>query len=241
MPLVNVSDTTIYYETFGNGKPLVIIPGWGTEITTILPLIEKFALDYRVIAVDNRGTGRSGKPDSPYSIEQMADDLVAVLDALEIPKAHILGLSMGGMIAQMAAAKYPGRVDRLILHVSFTRIPFLVKTLMNMMRYLPGAKKKMKEGMAVILGQKYPPTEESFRRQGEAVASFDARTILSQIRAPTLIVNASHDPFVPKKITRELTEGIPGARLVLLDGDHRVARNHPDDFMKPVLAFLEEN
>ncbi len=238
MPLVNVKDICIHYEVFGEGEPLVFIPGWGTEITTVARLTEIFSAHFQVIAIDNRGSGRSGKPDVPYSIEQMADDAVAVLDALGIQHAHVIGLSMGGMIAQMIAAKYPDRVDRVVLHVTFTRIPLLVRTMMNLMQYLPGSRKKMEEGMALILGQQYPPTPESFRRQGEAVAAFDARTIHCRIRAPTLIVNGTRDPFVPVKISRELAAGIAGARLVLVDGDHTMAKSRPELLVEPALAFL---
>lgn len=241
MPYVTVTDTRIYYEVSGTGEPLLFITGWGTEITTMAPLIERFASHFQVIAVDTCGTGRSDKPDVPYSIEQMADDAVAVLDAHGTERAHVIGLSMGGMIAQMIAAKYPERVDRLVLNVTFTRIPFLVRTLMNLMLWLPGSKKKMEEGMAVILGQKYPPTPESFRRQGDAVAAFDARKILGRIQAPTLIINADKDPFVPQKISRELARGIPGARLILLEGDHLITRTHQDRVVSLAVDFFTEN
>lgn len=238
MPFVRVSDIRIHYEVSGNGEPLLFIPGWGTEITTMAAVIEKFSSHFRIIAIDNRGTGRSGKPDAPYSIEQMADDAVAVLDALGVQHAHVLGLSMGGMIAQMFAAKYPDRVNRLVLVVAFTRITFLVRTMMNLMRILPGSKKRMEEGMTLILGQNYPPTPESFRRQGEAVAAFDARPILGRIRAPACVINAARDQFVPRKISRELARGITGARCILLDGDHSIVRTEPDLVVGLAVEFL---
>jgi len=210
------------------------------EITSVSARISDFAQKYQVIAVDNRGTGRSSKPDTPWSIEDMADDTVDILDALGIQRAHILGLSMGSLIAQMIAAKYPDRVNGLVLHAGFTRIPFMVKTMMNLMQYLPGSKKKIEEGMALIFGQNYPPTPASFRRQGEAVASFDGRKYLGRIKAPTLIVNGSKDLFVPLKITRELAAGITGAKLVLVDGDHSFSRTEPELLQIPVLEFLAE-
>jgi len=230
----------MYYEIRGEGAPLVYIPGWGTEITTVSEQIADFAKKFRVIAIDKRGTGRTDKPDEPYSIEQMADDTIGLLDALGIRRAHILGISMGSMVAQDIAAKYPYRVNGLVLHVGFTRIPFMIKALMNLMMYLPGSKKKVEEGMATILGQKYPPTPESFRRQGEAVAQFDGRKVIGKIRAPTMIVNASKDQFVPMKITRELAEGIPGAKLVIVDGDHSISWTNPKLLLTQVAGFLED-
>jgi len=239
MPFVKVSDITLYYEIHGEGAPLVYIPGWGTEITTVSEQITDFAKKFRVIAIDKRGTGRTDKPDVPYTIEQMADDTIGLMDALKIRRAHILGISMGSMVAQEIAAKYPDRVNGLVLHLGFTRIPLVVKIMMNLMLYLPGSKKKMEEGMATILGQKYPPTPESFRRQGEAVAQFDGRNVIGKIRAPTLIVNASKDQFVPMKITRELAEGIPGAKLILVDGDHSISWTNPELLLTQVAGFLE--
>lgn len=238
MPLINVNDIGIYYEIHGAGEPLVLLPGWGTEITTVSGLIVDFAREHQVIAIDNRGAGRSGKPDTPYSIEMMADDTIGVLDALGIRRAHMFGISMGSMIAQMIAAKYPERVNGLILHVGFTRIPFLARAIMSVTQYLPGAKKKMEEGMAMILDQDYPPTPESFRRQGEAVARFDGREVIGRIRAPTLIVNGTKDQFVPVKISRELAAGIAGAKLVLVEGDHLFATTQREKLMEPALDFL---
>ena len=239
MPIVHVNNIDMYYEIHGEGSPLIYIPGWGTEITTVSVQIADFARKFRVIAIDKRGTGRTDKPEELYSIEQMADDTIGIMDAAGIARAHILGISMGSMVAQEIAAKYPDRVNGLVLHVGFTRIPFVIKTLMNLMLYLPGSKKKMEEGMATILGQKYPPTHESFRRQGEAVAQFDGRKVIGKIRAPTLIVNCSKDQFVPMKITRELANGIPGAKLVLVDGDHSISWTNPELLLTQVAGFLE--
>ena len=238
MPYVKVNDITMYYEIHGEGEPLVLIPGWGGEISSIAGLIADFARDYQVIAIDNRGTGRTDKPDSPWSIETMADDIAGVLDTLGIQRTHIVGISMGSMIAMMIAAKYPDRVNGLVLHVGFTRITFLVKTIMNLIPYLPGGKKKMDAGMAAILGQKYPPTPASFRRQGEAVVAFDGRKYLGRIRAPTIVINATRDQFVPQTISRELAGGIAGARLILLDGDHTISRTNPELFVGLAHEFL---
>jgi len=238
MPIVNAGDIEIYYEIYGDGEPLVYIPGWGKEITSESEGIAGFSSTYRVIAIDNRGTGRSSKPDMPYSIEQMADDTIGLLDSLGVSRTHVFGKSMGSMIAQMIAAKYPERVNGLVLHVAFTRIPFVVRTFMTLMRYLPGSRKRMEEGMAVLLGQRYPPTPESFRRQGEAVSRFDGRTVLGRIRAPTLIVNGTRDPFVPVKISWELAHGISGAKLILVDGDHLFGATQRERLIEPALDFL---
>lgn len=239
IPISKVSDIHMFYTIQGTGDPLVIIPGWGRDLSAIDELIKDLSTKYQVIAIDNRGAGRSDKPDKPYSIEQMADDLIGLLDVLGIQRTNILAMSMGSMIGQVVAAKYPDRVQVLIIHVGFTRIPFMIKVFMNLMRFLPGSKRKIKEGMDMIFGQKYPPTSESFRRQGEAVARFDGRKYLSQIKAPTLIINGKRDLFVPEKISRELADGIPGAELILFDGEHDIWMSQREVLLIPVLNFLD--
>jgi len=241
MPFIKVSDITMYYEIHGEGEPLLLLPGWGTEISTVSGLIADLARNYQVIAIDNRGTGRSSRPDIPWTIEQMADDTVGILDATGFRNAHILAISMSTMIALTIAAKYPERVNGMVFHVGFHRIPFLTKIIMTILPHLPGMKKKMEEGMnSMILGQKYPPTRESFRLQGVAVSAFDGREYLGRITAPTLIINCTRDPFVTVKISKELAAGITGARLILADGDHLIARLHPELLVTPVLEFLAE-
>jgi pimeloyl-ACP methyl ester carboxylesterase len=239
MPIVHVNTIEIYYEIHGEGAPLVLLPGWGTEITTLSGLIEDFARHYCVIAIDNRGTGRSSRPENPWSIEEMADDTISVLDALGISRAHIFGMSMGSMIALAVSAKNPDRVNGLVLHVAFHRIPFVTRTMMTILPHLPGMKKKMEAGLnSMILRQNYPPTRESFRLQGLAVSSFDGRKYLSRIKAATLIINGTRDPFVTIKLSKELAGGIAGARLILADGDHLIARMHPELLVAPMVEFL---
>ncbi len=102
MPTVSC-DINIYYEDHGKGEPLLLIAGWGTDLTCWQFQIPEFSTKHRVIAFDNRGAGRTDAPDEPYSFRMMADDAVGLLDALGIGQAHILGVSMGGCIAQEIA------------------------------------------------------------------------------------------------------------------------------------------
>ena len=112
---------------------------------------------------------------------------------------------------------------------------------MTILPHLPGMKKKMEAGMnSMILGQKYPPTRESFRLQGVAVSAFDGRKYFGRIKAPTLIINGTRDPFVTVKISNELARGIAGARLILADGDHLIARMHPELLVTPMVEFLAD-
>ncbi|WP_342676689.1 alpha/beta fold hydrolase [Methanofollis sp. UBA420] len=243
MPTVHVNDIDMYYEAHGEGEPLLMIQGLGFEISAMVTepgksrYIDKFTDSYRVIVYDYRGVGRTDKPDMPYTIEMLADDTIGLMDALGIRKAHIMGTSMGSQIAQTIAAKYPERVKGLVLVVGFTRVLPLMRLIGIITTNIPGIKEKM---TGWIYQQKYPPTPASFRRITDAANQCDTRELCGRIAAPTLIVNGTKDGIVPMKITRELADGIPGARLVLVEGDHLFVAKNPDLLITPALAFLGE-
>ncbi|MEY4951526.1 MAG: hypothetical protein RL698_3737 [Pseudomonadota bacterium] len=119
MATVRVGDIDVYYEEHGGGPPLLLIMGLATDSTAWAFQLPEFARHYRAIAFDNRGVGRTSKPAGPYSIHQMADDAAGVMDALGVARAHVLGVSMGGMIAQELALRHPERVSALVLACTF--------------------------------------------------------------------------------------------------------------------------
>jgi 3-oxoadipate enol-lactonase len=113
----NIIDVNLYYEIHGRGDPLMMIQGWGIDITGWETIVEPLSKMFQVVVFDNRGTGRSEATPGDYTIHQLADDAAALLDHLKIENAHVLGWSMGGMIAQELALAYPNKVDRLSLAV----------------------------------------------------------------------------------------------------------------------------
>ena len=116
MPFVQVNDLKIYYEEYGAGTPLLLVMGLGaTVLGWSLPQVKRLATKHRVILFDNRGAGQTDKPRGPYTMPQLAADAVGLLDALSIGRAHVFGVSMGGMIVQHIALDYPQRVRSLIL------------------------------------------------------------------------------------------------------------------------------
>jgi 3-oxoadipate enol-lactonase len=123
MPTVLVNGIHLYYEVHGQGEPLVIIGGLSIDISEYPLMIKDLASDFQVIAFDNRGAGRTDKPDSPYSIEMMADDTEGLLTSLGISQAHVLGFSMGGRIAIDFTLKHPEQVKSLILVSTGARVP----------------------------------------------------------------------------------------------------------------------
>lgn len=119
MPTATVGDIEIWYEEHGSGHPLLMIMGLATDSTAWAFQFPDFSKRYRAIAFDNRGVGRTSKPSGPYSIHQMADDAKGLLDVLGIRRAHVLGVSMGGMIAQELALRHPESVSALVLACTF--------------------------------------------------------------------------------------------------------------------------
>lgn len=240
MPKVKVGDIEIYYEIRGEGEPLVILQGMGVEITSAYPVLDEFAKKYKVIALDNRGVGRTDMPDIPYTIEMMAEDTVGLMDEIGIKSAHFLGSSMGSRIAQVIAVKCPEKVRSLILNVAAASFPDSLKSITDASLEHPDLREKMLHDAGIMFMQKYPPNPESFLRQVKAVRDFDGRKQLNQIKAPTLIVNGTKDQFAPIELAEELAAGIEDSKFILVEGDHFFAAVKPELLIKPALEFLEE-
>ncbi len=237
MPTAKVNHINMYYETHGEGEPLLIIWGMGGEISTFVDYMNNLDKDYKLIFFDNRGTGRTDKPDAQYSFEMMAEDSVGLLDKLGIKSAHILGISMGSRIALIMAAKYPERVKSLILNVAAARSTCDDPRAARSYERLYAA--MTQPGFLEVTGG-YPPTVESFIRQFEALKNFDGINLLGKINAPTLIVNSTKDDSTPVKFAEELFEGISNSKLILVEEDHLFIRTKPGLLIEPVLEFLEK-
>jgi pimeloyl-ACP methyl ester carboxylesterase len=119
MSIATVHDVDIWYEQHGRGDPLLLVMGLAADSTAWMFQVPEFSRRYRTIVFDNRGVGRSSKPTGPYTIHEMADDAVGLLDVLDVPRAHVVGVSMGGMIAQEIALRHPARVRGLVLACTF--------------------------------------------------------------------------------------------------------------------------
>jgi 3-oxoadipate enol-lactonase len=210
VPLITVNDVGLYYESRGSGAPLVVLGGLGLDVSEMGRLTGPLASRFRVIAVDNRGVGRSAKPAGPYSIEQMAADVAGLMDRLDLSSAHVLGISMGGRIAMALALAQPGRVNRLVLVATSPRAA--------------GARWLVRAGMLAadlpLLRGRHRQPRHAMKAQFDATSRFDCTARLSQIGAPALIVHGTSDRIAPVALARQMHALIPGSRLVLIDGGH---------------------
>ncbi len=115
MPLVKINDVNICYEIYGEGAPVVMVEGYSAKKENWIAQIKPLSQHFKIIVLDNRGTGKSDRPDYPYTMDMFADDIDGLMEFLKIEKAHIIGKSLGGMIVQSFALKYPHRINKIVL------------------------------------------------------------------------------------------------------------------------------
>ncbi|HKW93595.1 MAG TPA: alpha/beta fold hydrolase [Methylomirabilota bacterium] len=267
MPTVTANGVRLFYEETGapDAPPLVLIMGWGGDHTAWALQAPAFAAEHRVIALDNRGAGQSAVPEGPYTIPGMAADVVGLMNALGVARAHICGASMGGMIAQELVLRYPDRVRTLQLHCTAALIDtyggFLIDTLLavkargdreeNVRAIMPWilCRKTMAEKPDFIrfwidraLSYPYPIGFEGLSRQAGAIRGHDTVARLGDIRAPTLITTGTEDILVPPASSRDLHARIPGSELVALeDAAHLHFIEQAERFNEVCLGFLEKH
>ena len=267
MPSVTANRVRLFYEEAGAAAapPLVLIMGWGGDHTAWALQVPALAAEHRVIALDNRGAGQSAVPDGPYTIPGMAEDVVGLMDALGVGRAHIVGASMGGMIAQELALRHPGRVRTLQLHCTAPIIDaygrFLIDTLLavkargdreeNVRAVMPWilCRKTMTERPDFIrfwidraLTYPYPIGYEGLSRQADAIRSHDTLGRLGEISVPTLITTGSEDILVPPSSSRELHARIPGSELhVIGDAGHLHFIEQAEAFNEACVRFLQKH
>ncbi len=262
MPFTDSPGFRMYYEEHGSGFPLLLINGLGSDHVEWLQQTPAFSRRLRTIVFDNRGAGDSEAPEGPYSTGQMADDAAALLSAMGIGRAHVLGASLGGMIAQELALRHSERVSRLMLactspggegsvRPSPVALAAFVRTtdgdreseLRRMIPYLyterccrerPG---EIEEFIARRLSR--PGSPEGFAAQLAAAVGHSAWERLDGIAAPTLVITGGDDRLVPPVNSERIAHRIPGAKLVVLPGrPHRLFAEDPDAFNREILAFL---
>ncbi|HEX9204945.1 MAG TPA: alpha/beta hydrolase [Candidatus Deferrimicrobiaceae bacterium] len=263
MPLTEAPGFRMYYEGHGVGFPLLMINGLGSDHLEWLHQLPAFALCFRVVVFDNRGTGRSAVPPGPYTTAQMADDAAALLRFLGFGRAHVLGVSLGGMVAQEVALRHPDLVDGLVLGctgpggtLSIRPSPEAMAAFAlakgddpeaELRRMIPFlytdacCREHPEEIEGFIRRRMLNPTPpEGYAAQLAAAVTHDASERLPRIRARTLVITGDADRLVNMENSRRLAERIPGAKLVVLPGaPHRLFAETAEAFNHEVLRFLK--
>jgi 3-oxoadipate enol-lactonase len=264
MPFVRATDgTRIHYEVTGKSgaTPVLMIQGLGASKNAWNFQRIAMATRFRIISFDNRGAGRSDKPTEPFTLEQMADDALAVLDAAGIETAHVVGASMGGVISQIVAVKYPNRVRSLTLVCTACRNhPWRQELLQSW------AKTAADKGMIEVGKEaaQWVMSPRSFRRlvpaftwMGPLAALRPRHSFVSQIDAilntredlvdqlstistPTMVIVGNQDILTPRGDSEEIAERIPNAELVVISGAaHGLMMEHSTTFNKILIEFLK--
>jgi 3-oxoadipate enol-lactonase len=261
MPHADLNGIEIHYDVHGEGDPLICVHGLGCDRRAWALQIQPFAALYTSVFFDNRDVGQSSLSPTGYSTADMAQDVLALADHLEMERFHLLGVSLGGMVSQQVALAAPERVRSLTLAVTHGG----VQKAGQLRGHLLGAyardlseedrvdnllylcyteqffeDQEMYEFVRnALLEDPYPQPPEAFARQAAAGANHDVRDRLGELSMPVHVIGAERDLMIPVWKQRELASLIPGAKLTILDGQgHGVQWEAADQFNAAVTEFL---
>lgn len=262
MPSARSGNADISYAVTGDGDPLLMVMGFSADARMWMFQTPALSQHYRCITLDNRGTGSSPLPADPFSMEDIAADALAVLDHLGIERAHVLGISMGGAIAQHLALKAPERVRSLILAATWCapnpytdRIARLGRGIFDSLGrdsiaqafmlwlFTPHALINAPDVAAAAekLMLDFFPPRETFEAQLEALLVHDTRDQLASIDVPTMALVGRRDILVPPELSVQIVSAMPNAELVFLDSGHAFNVEEADRFNQTVLEFLGQH
>lgn len=261
MPFAVRGETRLYYESTGAGAPVLLVMGLGMSATGWWRTVPVLAERFRVLAFDNRGVGRSDRPPGPYTVADLADDAVAVLDAAGERRADVYGISLGGMIAQELALNHPERVHRLVLGATTPGGSRAVRadpeTLAFFERraampaheavwasvpynYAPTTRRQHGERIAQDIEQRlrFPIEPGPYQAQLAAALTHDALDRLGCIDCPTLVVHGEEDVMVAPANADLLAQAIPGAQLLRAVGAAHLYPTDDPELDRFVAEFL---
>ncbi len=262
MTMVDIGDGELWTDQSGEGEPVLLVPGLGGRAAFWGQVSGRLAQHFRVVLHDHRGAGKSTRAKMIYSVPQMADDVLRLMDGLGIERAHLVGHSTGGAVGQQIALDHPDRLRKLVISGSWAGpdplFLQLFKTRQEILQkcgpeaYLmvgtalaqPGAWLQQRFGDARAFFEERLrdfPGEEIEVARIAAVTAHDLRARVGQITAPTRVIGARDDNITPPGLQEELARLIPGADLVMMDfGGHFAPITNPDVYVQAVLPFLQE-
>jgi 3-oxoadipate enol-lactonase len=263
MAIAEVNRQRLYYEVHGEGEPLLCVHGLACDTLAWIPQVQAFAAAHRTVIFDNRDVGQSSMADDDYEIADMARDALALADELELDSFHLLGVSMGGAIAQEVATQAPERVRTLTLAVTFpaggpyarrlaevwsARVCQISRDqhidelmLMNHSEAFYESPEMVEFIRTAILNNPYPQPPEAFGRQLAACGRHETRERLGSLTMPTHVIGGEYDTLVPVWKSREIASLIPGSKLTVLpQAPHGLSLERAEEFNAAVLEFLRE-
>jgi 3-oxoadipate enol-lactonase len=266
VPTVNVHGLEMYYEVAGKGEPVVLIMGLGGDQTAWgLQVPDLVAAGYQCISFDNRDSGQTAESPVPvYSIRDMAEDTAGFMEALGLDCAHVVGVSMGGMIGQELALAHSERVGTLTLACSEPHVDPYLRIVLQCLgawrrrldkedfarslgvwvlshRYVAD-EKNLRAYINLMFDNPHPQSDACYLRQLEACLGHDALERLGRIQAPTLVLVGSEDILTPPRLAKLMAERIPGAKLdIIPGGPHGFLWENAPEFNRAIIAFLQEH
>ncbi len=262
MPTAVCNGFDLHYADTGQGAPIVFLNGLGGDHLSWMGQVRACAKNFRCVALDLRDCGRSSYAKTPYTLGDVADDVAALLQFLDLPAAVVVGLSLGGMAAQELALRHPGRISGLMLVSTVARTDDWFRAMQELLRMMRRQAKDAAEFFETLLpllvsprffevpGQAdwlralmrqnpYPQQAEGTFRQLDAVCAFDAIDRLPALKCPTRVVVGEDDLLTPPRYSRQLVERVAGAMLTLLPGvGHAPPLEDGRGFNRVLLEFL---
>jgi aminoacrylate hydrolase len=260
MPRISIGDSSLYYERHGMGFPVLFISGLGGFASFWQDQVATFAKRYEVVTFDHRGIGQSDQARIGYTVDRMATDVIGLLDALRVERAHVIGHSTGGAIAQVLAIEHPSRLASVVLSATWTKADAYFRRLFTLRKevlqrlgpstYLQSAtlywypswwvarnNERLRQLEAQNLAA-FAPTEIVASRI-DAMLAFDRTSELGQIKTPTLVIGAEDDIVTPAYFSEELARLIPAAEVKIFPrGGHFLTHVRAREFNNAVLPFL---
>jgi pimeloyl-ACP methyl ester carboxylesterase len=263
MAIAEVNGQRLYYEAHGEGEPLLCVAGLAADTLVWIPQIQPFGEAHRTVIFDNRDTGQSSMAHGEYEIADMARDALALADALELDSFHLLGVSMGGAIAQEVAIQAPERVRTFTVAVSFAagsayarrltevwgaRVERISREqhvdelmLLNHSEEFYEHPEMVDFIRTAMLNNPHPQPPDAFKRQLGACSRHDARAGLATLTMPTHVIGGEYDVLIPIWKSKEIASLIPGSKLTVLPrAPHGLSIERAEEFNAAVLGFIRE-
>jgi pimeloyl-ACP methyl ester carboxylesterase len=266
MPTALANGVNLYYETQGSGEPLVLIPYLAADQACYAFQVADYAKHFTCISVDLRGAGLSDKPDMPYSTELFADDVAALMHAIGVERAHVMGLSLGAAIGMWLASKHPEKVKTLSLHSSWPKTDPFLKTVVESWQaaakglqsvpdviitaILPwclrpetyASKPELLKTLADFVRSRPVQPVDAFLRESDAVINHDCLAGLGRIKAPTQVTFGRYDMVTSTRFSDTLHGQIKGSEVhIFEDSSHAPIYENVGAFNEATLAFLQRH